>query len=77
MYFDMRFIRLANVSFLHQSIIIIILNGLARIFETIIVERFQFNLKHFFHNNGFLEGKSTITNICQTLLKPNTKLYDK
>ena len=44
-----------------------ILNGFARVFETIIASHLQFNLKSLIHDNqhGFQSGQSTVTNLCQ------------
>ena len=44
-----------------------VLNGFARVFESIVEEHLKFNLKHIFHDNqhGFLPGKSIVTNLSQ------------
>ena len=46
---------------------ITILNTMARLFESIVCEHLQFNLKHVFkeEQHGFIQGKSVVTNLCQ------------
>jgi retron-type reverse transcriptase len=47
---------------------ITVLNAFARIFESIVAEHLGFNLKQQIHVNqhGFMEGRSTATNLCHT-----------